>query len=91
LKKTSQAARAISSKQSHNHSITQSLNSIALLLLIYCGLILAHLPLLHLPYFWDEAGYYVPAAYDIYKGASLIPHSTISNAHPPLVMAYLAM
>ena len=61
------------------------------LLLLYCGLILTHLPLLRLPYFWDEAGYYIPAAYDIYKDAALIPHSTLSDAHPPLVMAYLAL
>jgi len=80
-----------SSKTSHNHTITRSHNSFAFLLLIYGGLILTHLPLLRLPYFWDEAGYYIPAAYDIYKDAALIPHSTVSNAHPPLVMAYLAL
>jgi len=61
------------------------------LLLTYAVQLLLHVPLLHLPYFWDEAGYYVPASYDIYKDAVLIPHSTISNAHPPLVMAYLAL
>src|SRR4051794_21660113 len=59
--------------------------------LIFGALVLMHLPLLHLPYFWDEAGYYVPAAYDIYKDAAFVPHSTLSNAHPPLVMAYLAL
>jgi len=48
------------------------------------------LPLLSLPYFWDEAGYYIPAARDLFSG-SLIPHSTPSNAHPPLVMAWLAL
>ena len=48
-------------------------------------------PLLRLPYFWDEAGYYVPAARDLLLTGSLIPHSTPSNAHPPLVMAYLAL
>jgi len=52
---------------------------------------IAHLPLLSLPYFWDEAGYYVPAARDLLLTGSLIPHSTISNAHPPLMMAYLAL
>ena len=46
--------------------------------------------MLHLPYFWDEAGYYVPAARDL-LGGSLIPHSTPSNAHPPLVLAWLAL
>ena len=50
-----------------------------------------HAPLLGLPYFWDEAGYYVPAARDLLLSGSLIPHSTPSNAHPPLVMAYLAL
>ena len=46
---------------------------------------------MQLPYFWDEAGYYVPAARDILLTGSLIPHSTVSNAHPPLVMAWLAL
>ena len=50
-----------------------------------------HAPLLRLPYFWDEAGYYVPAARDLLLTGSPIPHSTVSNAHPPLVMAYLAL
>jgi len=50
-----------------------------------------HIPLLHLPYFWDEGGYYIPAARDILLTGSLIPHSTVSNAHPPLVMAWLAL
>src|SRR6476646_10488232 len=53
-------------------------------------LIAIHAPLLRLPYFWDEAGYYIPAARDLLAG-SLIPHSTPSNAHPPLVMAWLAL
>ena len=52
---------------------------------------LVHTPLLQLPYFWDEAGYYIPAARDILLTGSLIPHSTVSNAHPPLVMAWLAL
>ena len=52
---------------------------------------LSHAPLLQLPYFWDEAGYYVPAARDIFLSGSLIPVSTVSNAHPPLVLAWLAL
>lgn len=52
-------------------------------------LVVSHASLLRLPYFWDEAGYYVPAARDLLTG-SLIPYSTPSNAHPPLVMAWLA-
>ncbi len=58
---------------------------------IFVFIYLLHLPLLQLPYFWDEAGYYVPAARDLLLTGSLIPHSTVSNAHPPLVMAWLAL
>ena len=59
--------------------------------LFFIGLMLLHAPLLRLPYFWDEAGYYVPAARDLFLTGTLIPHSTPSNAHPPLVMAWLAL
>src|ERR1700751_1254473 len=52
---------------------------------------LLHAPLLQLPYFWDEAGYYVPAADDILLSGSLIPHTTVSNAHPALVLAWVAL
>ena len=58
---------------------------------IFLFIFLLHAPLLELPYFWDEAGYYVPVARDILFSGSLIPHSTVSNAHPPLVMAWLAL
>jgi hypothetical protein len=58
---------------------------------IFIFIFLLHLPLLQLPYFWDEAGYFVPAARDLLLTGSLIPHSTVSNAHPPLVMAWLAL
>jgi hypothetical protein len=64
----------------------------ALLFALFFSVLLAlHAPLLCLPYFWDEAGYYVPAARDLLLHGSLIPYSTPSNAHPPLVMAYLAV
>ncbi len=59
--------------------------------LFFVVLFALHSPLLRLPYFWDEAGYYVPAARDLLLHGQLIPHSTPSNAHPPLVMAYLAL
>jgi 4-amino-4-deoxy-L-arabinose transferase-like glycosyltransferase len=54
------------------------------------ALIASHASLLRLPYYWDEAGYYIPAARDLFAG-SLIPHSTPSNAHPPIVMAWIAL
>src|SRR5579864_2979793 len=59
--------------------------------IVFVGIFLLHAPLLQLPYFWDEAGYYVPAARDILLSGSLIPHTTVSNAHPPLVMAWVAL
>jgi 4-amino-4-deoxy-L-arabinose transferase-like glycosyltransferase len=59
--------------------------------LFFVALFALHTPLLRLPYFWDEAGYYVPAARDLLLHGEWIPHSTPSNAHPPLVMAYLAL
>jgi len=62
-----------------------------LLALFFTGLMLLHAPLLRLPYFWDEAGYYIPAARDLFLTGTLIPQSTLSNAHPPLVMAWLAL
>jgi hypothetical protein len=58
--------------------------------LIFTSLFVAHLPLLRLPYFWDEAGYFIPAAHDLLLTGSLIPHTTLSNAHPPLVALWLA-
>jgi hypothetical protein len=58
---------------------------------IFLAVLLAHWPLLHLPYYWDEAGYYVPAALDFFRTGSLIPFTTLSNAHPPLPSIYLAV
>ncbi len=58
--------------------------------LIFTALFLTHATLLRLPYFWDEAGYFIPAARDLLLNGSLIPHSTLSNAHPPLLMLWLA-
>lgn len=53
-------------------------------------LLVAHAPLLALPYYWDEAGQFIPAALDIFQHGWWIPHSTIPNVHPPGVMACLA-
>jgi hypothetical protein len=59
--------------------------------IIFVVIFLLHAPLLQLPYFWDEAGYYIPAARDLLLHGSLIPQTTVSNAHPPLVMAWVAL
>ena len=40
-------------------------NEFVLFALIFAVLLLLHAPLLSLPYFWDEAGYFVPAARDL--------------------------
>jgi hypothetical protein len=58
---------------------------------IFVAIFLLHAPLLNLPYFWDEAGYYVPAARDLFLTGDLIPHSTLSSGHPPLVLAWIAV
>ena len=58
---------------------------------IFVVIFLLHAPLLRLPYFWDEAGYYVPAARDILLTGSVIPQTTLSNAHPPLLLCWLAL
>jgi hypothetical protein len=55
------------------------------------AVVVIHLPFLSLPYYWDELGQFVPAALDLYTGGSWIPHSTVPNAHPPGLMAYLAV
>ena len=62
-----------------------------LLPLLFVGVYLSHATLLRLPYYWDEAGYYIPAAWDFFRTGSLIPSTTLSNAHPPLPSIYLAL
>jgi hypothetical protein len=72
-------------------SFRQNPPSGVIFLLTFATVFLAHWPLLRLPYYWDEAGYYIPAAFDFFRTGSLIPFSTLSNAHPPLPSIYLAL
>jgi hypothetical protein len=58
---------------------------------IFAALYATHFTLLRVPYYWDEAGYYIPAAWDFFRTGSLIPISTVTNAHPPLPSIYLAL
>jgi 4-amino-4-deoxy-L-arabinose transferase-like glycosyltransferase len=58
--------------------------------LFFVAVFLSHLTLLRLPYFWDEGGYYIPAAWDLFLTGTLIPQSTVTNAHPPLPSILLA-
>ncbi len=58
---------------------------------VFVALCLLHTPLLRLPYFWDEAGYYIPAALDFYHHGLLIPQSTLPTGHTPLLSVYLGI
>lgn len=58
--------------------------------LFFAAVYLSHITLLRLPYFWDEAGYYIPAAWDFFRTGTLIPQSTVTNAHPPIPSILLA-
>ncbi len=58
---------------------------------VFMALYASHFTLLRLPYYWDEAGYYIPAAWDFFRTGSLIPITTPTNAHPPLPSIYLAL
>lgn len=73
------------------HPTRSNLHPALVFAVAFVIIFLLHVPLLQLPYFWDEAGYYVPAARDLLLTGSLIPHTTISNAHPPLVLAWIAL
>jgi len=54
------------------------------------GVFAIHLPHLGLPFYWDEAGYFVPAARDLYLRGLWVPHAATPNVHPPGLMLYLA-
>ena len=57
---------------------------------VFACVYLLHITLLRLPYYWDEGGYYIPAAWDFYRLGTLIPETTMRNAHPPLPSILLA-
>src|SRR5690242_19769622 len=60
------------------------------LTLFTAAVFVSHAPFFDLPFFWDEAGQFIPAALDIYHSGALVPQSATPNAHPPGVMLYLA-
>jgi 4-amino-4-deoxy-L-arabinose transferase-like glycosyltransferase len=66
------------------------LSALRIFPIIFFAVLLLHAPLLHLPFFWDEAGYYVPAAHDLAQYHTVIVKTTIDAGHPPLSAAYLA-
>ncbi len=54
------------------------------------ALIGSHFPYLGLPYFWDEAGQFIPQSVDLWRQGALVTHSALPNIHPPLVEALVA-
>jgi hypothetical protein len=54
-------------------------------------LLVIHLRVLALPFFWDEHGQFIPTALDLLRNGSWIAHSTTPNVHPPGVEAYLVI
>ena len=52
--------------------------------------VIMHWPWLNMPPHWDEMGWFLPAALDLYRGGHWIPVSTPPSSHPPGVAAYLA-
>ena len=57
---------------------------------VFVAVYLLHWTLLRLPYYWDEGSYYIPAAWDFFRLGTLIPETTMRNAHPPLPSILLA-
>ncbi|MEK6398218.1 MAG: glycosyltransferase family 39 protein, partial [Terriglobus sp.] len=57
---------------------------------VFVVITLLHVTLLRLPYYWDEGGYYIPAAWDFFRLGTVIPVTTVRNAHPPLPSVLLA-
>jgi 4-amino-4-deoxy-L-arabinose transferase-like glycosyltransferase len=65
----------------------------AVIAALFCSLavLASHATILGTPYFWDEAGQFIPAARDIAAHGRWIPESTLPNVHPPLVPAWIAL
>src|SRR5216110_1989250 len=59
-------------------------------LLFALPLFAIHLPLLSLPFCWDEHGQFVPTALDLLRKGAWVAKSTVPNVHPPGLEVYLA-
>ena len=77
-------------QQSRERKVPADISLWMLFPLFFAAVYLSHITLLRLPYFWDEARYYIPTAWDFYRTGSLIPQTTLTNAHPPLPSILLA-
>jgi 4-amino-4-deoxy-L-arabinose transferase-like glycosyltransferase len=78
-------------KPSLYNSVIRGVRSIFSWLAAFTVLVFLHLPFLRLPYYWDEVGYYIPAAMDFYHLGQLVPSHTLPSGHTPLVILYLAL
>src|SRR5690349_12132328 len=80
----------IKKKLRKRRAITPS--ACAVFFAIFAALIfVSHAPFLDLPFFWDEAGEFVPAALDLFHSGALVPRTAPPTAHPPGVMLYLSL
>jgi 4-amino-4-deoxy-L-arabinose transferase-like glycosyltransferase len=64
---------------------------VAVALLCALAVLASHATLLNTPYFWDEAGCFIPAAWDIAREGRAVSVSATPNVHPPLVPAWVAL
>ena len=65
------------------------LNEQTCLIALITAMVVAHLGLLRVPYFWDEV-YFASAARDLFLSGRLIPTSVPVESHPPLVLIWVA-
>lgn len=49
-----------------------------------------HYRLLDLPFFWDEAGQFIPQSWDLFTRGLILPESALPNSHPPGLPILLA-
>jgi hypothetical protein len=78
-------------RRTRRHSRLRPTTLLKLSLFFIVVVFAIHASLISMPYFWDEVGYYVPAAWDLYGGGALISHSAIVTLHPPGVPAWVAL
>lgn len=60
------------------------------LIAVIALMVVAHLGVLRVPYFWDET-YFAPAARDALLTGKLVPISVPAESHPPLLYFWLAL
>ncbi len=65
--------------------------SVAIVYILSAAYLFAtHYRLLNLPFFWDEAGQFIPQAWDLFRKGLILPESALPNSHPPGLPLLLA-